>query len=530
MTISQSAYRLANGIWVGLAVLCLALSAASAQGKVGRDECVRPGSVVTITNSGIFTSGHDTNLFFAPLASGPRIYVKILSATSSRLRFLMPQVGVPKQTELILYQQLKNEDRVRRVAKITVCGPSNGGSNAMAGSGPSGGAGADPAPGGIGGSGGSGTGLLTLSGPLAGPSGGVATERATRDDVAAPSGAPETILMGSSAHISRAEAIARSSGASILRSFDLGSLGLASITVDLNGTTSVGQFRALLARRGLNVSVGRHQVYEAAQGLPVYAPQMVGLVPIGNCEVPRNVRIGLIDGPVDVRNPALRGVDIETASVLGRRARNGSSQHATAIAGLIAAPETGLAPGVSIISVTAFSRAGFRDVATLENIAKALDLLIKRGASIVNLSLAGPRNEALERVIVEAARRNVIMVAAAGNEAQAAVAYPAAHPRVIAVTAVDAAKRLYRNASRGSAVDFAAPGVDLAVPGRGGFRTETGTSFAAAVTTAIIAHEVARGPTTQAAIIRSLSRRAEDLGPVGRDPEFGHGLIRAAGC
>jgi subtilisin family serine protease len=247
------------------------------------------------------------------------------------------------------------------------------------------------------------------------------------------------------------------------------------------------------------------------------------------------VRIGLIDGPVDPSTPALQGVPIVQSSVLNDRERMGSPNHATGIASLIAGRPTsetapGMAPGAQLFSAVAFARNGGRDVARLENLAEALDWMAGRQVGVVNMSLAGPRNDALERIIQRADSLGMVIVAATGNGGNDEVAYPASDPRVIAVTAVDAAKRLYRKANRGPEVDFAAPGVDLLLSQGGGTAFRSGTSYAAAIVTGLVAQEIARSGGGRDAVIRRLRGRAEDLGPKGRDTAYGWGLVRSGGC
>ena len=123
-----------------------------------------------------------------------------------------------------------------------------------------------------------------------------------------------------------------------------------------------------------------------------------------------------------------------------------------------------------------------------------------------------------------------MLVAAAGNDGRNQVAFPAADPHVISVTAVDARKRRFVAANAGREIDFAAPGVDVLVPAAGGPGYRSGTSYATAIATALIAHEIGRGVTSPAAIRKALAARAEDLGRPGRDSEFGWGLIRFGGC
>ena len=106
-------------------------------------------------------------------------------------------------------------------------------------------------------------------------------------------------------------------------------------------------------------------------------------------------------------------------------------------------------------------------------------------------------------------------------------AFPAALEGVIAVTAVDVDGRLFEQANRGGYVDVAAPGVRVIAPAAG---PETGTSFAAPFVTAWVAAMIAEGgPADAAAMHRAIAVTARDLGPAGRDPDFGWGLLQSDG-
>jgi subtilisin family serine protease len=100
---------------------------------------------------------------------------------------------------------------------------------------------------------------------------------------------------------------------------------------------------------------------------------------------------------------------------------------------------------------------------------------------------------------------------------------------VIAVTAVDEADRRYEHANRGSYVAVAAPGVDILAPvERGGYAYVSGTSFAAAYVSGIAALLLERDPNLDPKSVADLlATAAEDLGPVGRDDDFGAGRVDA---
>ena len=147
------------------------------------------------------------------------------------------------------------------------------------------------------------------------------------------------------------------------------------------------------------------------------------------------------------------------------------------------------------------------------------------------ISLAGARNPLIEIAIDRASARGLLMVAAIGNNGpDGAAAWPAAHPSVVAVTAIGPDAGLYRAAVHGPEVDFAAPGVSVWSGGiDGAGRFDSGTSFAVPFVTAAGAAWLARGGAADADAFRAaFAQTARDLGAPGRDPEFGDGLIELA--
>ena len=101
---------------------------------------------------------------------------------------------------------------------------------------------------------------------------------------------------------------------------------------------------------------------------------------------------------------------------------------------------------------------------------------------------------------------------------------------MIAVTAVDASKDLYAQASFGDQVEFAAPGVDLLVAEGDVLAYRSGTSYAAAVASALIAHVIGDGELASAKVRDVLRENAMDLGEKGWDPRFGWGLMQMSQC
>jgi hypothetical protein len=261
---------------------------------------------------------------------------------------------------------------------------------------------------------------------------------------------------------------------------------------------------------------------------------MIGDNPARPCGLTRSISVGIIDSPVNARHPALAGVPIAQTSVLSDGERPAPSDHGTAIAGLIAGNPSGgypgFAPGARIFAATVFSQGRGSVGARLENVAAGLDWMASQGVRIVNLSMEGSPNAAFEDVLARARAAGLVMIAAAGNEGTATPRYPAASPSTIAVTAVDAAGRAYPSANTGGHIEFSAPGVDLYVARNSGGGYRSGTSYSAPIVTALVARQAARGGITLDGARSLLRRGVRDLGPDGRDTQFGFGLVQTGGC
>ncbi len=244
------------------------------------------------------------------------------------------------------------------------------------------------------------------------------------------------------------------------------------------------------------------------------------------------VRVAIIDAEIDNTHPDLAGSLTETfnAATGGRVI---SSDHGTAIAGIISARGMlhGVAPNARLLGVNALTPVGDgQSAATTATLMRGLDWAVRKNADIINLSLTGPEDALLKRGIALATEKGTIIVAAAGNKGpKAPPAYPAAYRQVIAVTATDVKDTLYTDANRGGFIDIAAPGVDVLTPSLDhGHLLQTGTSFAAAHITGIIALMLEHNPALDLDDIRQFLRNtAMDLGPAGYDEQFGAGNANA---
>jgi subtilisin family serine protease len=209
------------------------------------------------------------------------------------------------------------------------------------------------------------------------------------------------------------------------------------------------------------------------------------------------VRVAVIDTGADTEHPDLRGRIAQTTNfVEGGEQTFTSDLHGTAVAGVIGARAddnfgiSGVAPDVDLLAVKAcWHRQPKRSDAWCSSwtLAKAIDFAIVERVRVINLSLGGPADTLLTRLLLKAVEEHGITVVAAVNELNQRSSFPANLPQVIAVVASDPFDSV-RAAPSNNPTLLAAPGVDVltTVPNRAyGFLS--GSSFAAAHISGIVA-------------------------------------------
>src|SRR5690606_5868497 len=124
---------------------------------------------------------------------------------------------------------------------------------------------------------------------------------------------------------------------------------------------------------------------------------------------------------------------------------------------------------------------------------------------------AGPPNRVLEQAVSALATRQLLVVAAVGNDGPFGPArYPAAYEAAVAVAATRANSEIYRWSNQGEHVDFAALGAGILSAGaEHAFAEQSGTSLAAPVVTAFLACSLAQGRSAAQAL-EELAKRAVD--------------------
>lgn len=244
------------------------------------------------------------------------------------------------------------------------------------------------------------------------------------------------------------------------------------------------------------------------------------------------VLVAVIDSGIDAQHPDLAGAIAGSFDALPEPNKPFvAHKHGTAIAGLIAARGTlvGAAPGAQILAIRAFDPAGVSAASTTFAILKGLDWATAHGARIINMSFAGPNDPAIQRSLTAAHKNGIVLIAAAGNAGpKSPPLFPAAYPTVIAVTATDADDQLFKLSNRGNHIAVAAPGAGLLVATPDGYEVSSGTSYSAAEISGVAALMLERNANLTPGKLRSvLMATARDLGPKGRDSQFGAGLVDA---
>ena len=240
------------------------------------------------------------------------------------------------------------------------------------------------------------------------------------------------------------------------------------------------------------------------------------------------VTIGLIDGPVFLQHPDLAQVYVRSFPLReSRSAGDGTCtkpdsaecRHGTLVAGVLSAKRGSLAPaicpGCTLLIRPLFSEQavenGEEPGASPLELATAIHDCLDSGARVINLSVALSQlscqtNRHLEDSLTRALRRNVIVIAAAGNQGGLGSTAITRHPWVIPVVGCDAGGSPLNESNLGSSIGrrgLRAPGDSItSLSGTGGFLTSGGTSIATPFVTGTVALLWSAFPSATAAQIR----------------------------
>jgi subtilisin family serine protease len=198
----------------------------------------------------------------------------------------------------------------------------------------------------------------------------------------------------------------------------------------------------------------------------------------------KGVRVAVIDSGIDAAHRDLTGVVRTQRDFSG----GAPASHGTEVAGIIAARESdgkgilGVAPGAQLDDLRA-CQAGATPNAPAEcdsyTLAQALDFAVASRVDIINLSLAGPRDPLLARLLDRAEAQGISVVAAAPPAGDKIDAFPTSVITVIAVASIESA---------GQGTPIRAPGVDVLTTFPGNrYDYASGSSLASAHVSGIVA-------------------------------------------
>ena len=255
------------------------------------------------------------------------------------------------------------------------------------------------------------------------------------------------------------------------------------------------------------------------------------------------VKIAIIDTGIRLNHP-----DLEVAGhvtfVTGTASGDDDHGHGTHVAGIAAARDNaigviGVAPEARLYAVKVLDSRGS---GYWSDVVKGIEWAVDNGMDIINMSLGSSSGStSLERACNNAYQAGVLLVAAAGNSGRSwstsdTIVYPAKYASVIAVGATDSSDKRASWSSTGPALELTAPGVGIqSTYHNGAYATSSGTSMASPHVAGTAALIIASGITDDNGNGRisdevrlRLQETAIDLGPAGRDREYGYGLVHAA--
>ena len=230
----------------------------------------------------------------------------------------------------------------------------------------------------------------------------------------------------------------------------------------------------------------------------------------------KGVRIAVIDSNADTDHEDLKG----RVRRLGDFANDGGSPdrfHGTAVTSVIGANANnakgivGVAPEAKVELYVACwsdpdSKSAVCDSFTL---AKAIDTLLRRPPDVLNLSLTGPTDPLVQRLLLKAHERGVVMIAARSTDQDRHENFPASMSEVIDVGSSNRPVD-HISLDDGTTAPIFAPGEQIlvAIPDDA-YDFRSGNSLAAAHVSGVVALLLAVAPDAQVSTIRSMLERSQ---------------------
>lgn len=293
-----------------------------------------------------------------------------------------------------------------------------------------------------------------------------------------------------------AKRIARKHGLTLVDDWPMPLLGLDCFIMAVPNGQSIEDAAQHVARdQSVAFSQPMHiyQVQEEARSYndPLFLAQPVArqwrLADLHELATGRGITVAVIDSRIEGTHADLAG-QIATSKNFVSGHAGAPEQHGTSVAGIIAARAdnglgiVGVAPRARLLGLRAcwqLTRRSRTTVCDSLSLAKSLHFAIERNAEVINLSLSGPQDPLLSRLLEVGLARGSAVVAAFDKKLPQG-GFPASHPGVIAVSD--------ESLAASSAGVYTAPGRDVPTTQPGGrWYLVNGSSYAAAHVSGLLA-------------------------------------------
>ncbi|WP_219836320.1 S8 family peptidase [Paenibacillus sp. R14(2021)] len=244
------------------------------------------------------------------------------------------------------------------------------------------------------------------------------------------------------------------------------------------------------------------------------------------------VLVGVLDTGVQADHPDLKGkLAPGTNLVDANSPPNDDVGHGTHVTGIIAASVNngegvaGLTWYNKVVPIKVLDASG---AGSTYSVAEGVIWAADHGIKVINMSLGNyAQAQFLHDAIKYAYERDVVLVAASGNDNTSRPGYPAAYPEVLAVASTNADGTRSPFSNYGDYVDVAAPGMTIASTYPGSqYAALSGTSMASPHAAALAALIRSINPDLSNVEVMDIMRKsAKDLGTTGKDKYFGYGQI-----
>lgn len=244
-----------------------------------------------------------------------------------------------------------------------------------------------------------------------------------------------------------------------------------------------------------------------------------------------NIKIAVVDTGIDIDHPDLVDNLKGGATFVSRsKGYDDDNGHGTHVAGTIGAVNNtlgvvGVAPNINLYAVKVLNRRGS---GYLSDIIAGLDWCLANDINVINMSLGtNIYSSTFHEAVQTVEEAGIIMVAAAGNDYNGSVSYPAAFKETIAVSATKGNNELAYFSNIGPEIDVSAPGTNIYSTYKGSsYESLNGTSMATPHVTGVVALIIDyNGITTLEEIRSKFEETCIDLGTTGKDNSFGYGLV-----